>query len=37
LGEAKITAAELEEIVIKAFTEGENLMPTVAEQWIELC
>jgi predicted nucleic acid-binding protein len=35
LGEAKITVAELEEIVIEAFTEGENLMPTIAEQWIE--
>ncbi|MBN1218943.1 MAG: Rpn family recombination-promoting nuclease/putative transposase [Anaerolineae bacterium] len=31
----KITAAELEEIVIEAFTEGEALMPTIAEQWIE--
>jgi predicted transposase/invertase (TIGR01784 family) len=31
----KLTAAELEEIVIEAFTEGENLMPTIAEQWIE--
>ncbi len=31
----KITAAELEEIVIEAFSEGEALMPTIAEQWIE--
>ena len=31
----KITAAELEEIVVEAFTEGEALMPTIAEQWIE--
>jgi predicted transposase/invertase (TIGR01784 family) len=34
-GTDKLTAIELEQIVTAAFSEGEGLMPTIAEQWVE--